>query len=82
MAGGADGDAKVVNTRTGKVLAHYDFTAGTSFVNDVLLRGGSAWFTDSQRAVLYQVTPRHGQAAAGQRSAPCRCAAPGSSCPT
>jgi sugar lactone lactonase YvrE len=63
VAGGADGDAKVVNTRTGKVVAHYDFTAGTSFVNDVLLRGRSVWFTDSQRAVLYQVVKPHGRAA-------------------
>lgn len=61
VAGGPDGDAKVVSTRTGRVLAHYDFTTGTSFVNDVVLRKGAAWFTDSQRAVLYKVTPRHGR---------------------
>jgi len=61
VAGGGDGDAKVVNVRTGKVAAHYNFTAGTSFVNDVVLRRGSAWFTDSQRPVLYKVTPRRGQ---------------------
>jgi sugar lactone lactonase YvrE len=42
-------------------VAHYDFTSGTSFVNDVVLWKGSAWFTDSQRAVLYKVTPRHGR---------------------
>jgi sugar lactone lactonase YvrE len=62
VAGGDDGDAKVVNARNGRVLAHYDFTAGDSFVNDVLLRKGSAWFTDSRRAVLYRVTPHNGQA--------------------
>ena len=73
VAGGADGDAKVVNARTGRVLAHYDFTSGTSFVNDVLLRKGAVWFTDSQRAVLYKVTPRRGKAAGAKvRTVPLR----------
>ncbi|MET1059531.1 MAG: superoxide dismutase [Nocardioides sp.] len=55
VAGGADGDAKVVDTRTGKVLATYDFADAPTFVNDVVLSKGAAWFTDSQRAVLYRV---------------------------
>ncbi len=55
-----DGDAKVVDTRTGKVLAHLDFGGG--FVNDVILTRKAAWFTDSQRAVLYRVPlGRHGK---------------------
>ncbi len=66
-AGGPDGDAKVVNVRTGKVVAHYDFTDATSFVNDVVLWRGSAWFTDSQRPVLYKVTPRRGQGLSSAR---------------
>jgi len=61
VAGGDDGDAKVVNTRTGRRLAAYDFTSGTSFVNDVALRRNAAWFTDSQRAVLYKVSPLRGR---------------------
>jgi len=67
VAGGPDGDAKVVNVRTGKVTAHYDFTDSTSFVNDVVLYRGSAWFTDSQRPVLYRVTPRRGQGLSSAR---------------
>ena len=70
MAGGADGDAKVVSTRSGEVLATYDFTGtttGPSFVNDVVLHRGAAWFTDSQRAVLYKVSPLQGPACAGPR---------------
>ncbi len=63
VAGGADGDAKVVNVRTGNTVASYDFTSGASFVNDVVLRGNAAWFTDSQRAVLYKVSPVRGRAA-------------------
>ncbi len=55
VAGGDDGDAKVVDTRSGEVLATYEFAAGSTFVNDVVLSDGAAWFTDSQRAVLYRV---------------------------
>jgi sugar lactone lactonase YvrE len=76
VAGGADGDAKVVSARTGRVLANYRFTTRTSFVNDVVLRRRAAWFTDSQRAVLYKVRPRHGRhgrpAAAKVRTVPLR----------
>ena len=66
VAGGADGDAKVVDARSGRKLATFDF-AGTStapsFVNDVVLYDGAAWFTDSQRAVLYKVSPGKGRLA-------------------
>jgi sugar lactone lactonase YvrE len=66
VAGGDDGDAKVVNARTGRVLASYDFAGAStapSFVNDVVLRKRAAWFTDSQRAVLYKVSPVQGRLA-------------------
>ena len=66
VAGGPQGDAKVVSTRTGRVLANYNFirgTTGPSFVNDVVLRKGAAWFTDSQRAELYKVSPLNGRSA-------------------
>jgi sugar lactone lactonase YvrE len=63
VAGGVDGDAKVVSARTGRVLAHYDFTTGPSFVNDIVLFRGAAWFTDSNRAVLYKVSPVDGRPA-------------------
>ncbi|MFI5915265.1 superoxide dismutase [Dactylosporangium sp. NPDC051541] len=61
VAGGGGGDARVVDTRTGAVLASYKFTTGTTFVNDVILLDGSAYFTDSRQAVLYKVaTGRRG----------------------
>ena len=66
VAGGDDGDAKVVNSRSGRVLASYDFvgtSTAPSFVNDVVLRKRAAWFTDSQRAVLYKVSPVKGRPA-------------------
>ena len=53
VAGASGGNARVVDTRTGAVLASYTFSTGTSFINDVVLTKRMAWFTDSQNAVLY-----------------------------
>lgn len=56
VAGGPAGDARVVDTRTGAVLASYDLaTSEPAFVNDVVLTRGAAWFTDSFNPVLYRV---------------------------
>jgi len=55
VAGGPAGNARVVDTETGDVLATYQLTTGASFVNDVLLYRKAAWFTDSQRAQLYKL---------------------------
>ncbi|MFB9448830.1 SMP-30/gluconolactonase/LRE family protein [Dactylosporangium vinaceum] len=57
VAGGGGGDARVVDTRTGAVLASYTFTTDTTFVNDVILLDGAAYFTDSRQGVLYKVAP-------------------------
>ncbi len=54
VAGGTGGDGRVVDSVSGDVLASYDFAEDPSFVNDVVLAGGSAWFTDSNRAQLYR----------------------------
>jgi sugar lactone lactonase YvrE len=62
VAGGAAGDARVVDARTGAVLASYSFAAAPTFVNDVVLTPDAAWFTDSQNAVLYGLPlGRHGR---------------------
>jgi len=58
VAGAASGDGRVVNALTGATIATYDFTNGTSFVNDVILTPRAAWFTDSQNPVLYKVSLR------------------------
>lgn len=55
VAGGGTGEARVVDSRTGALLASYDFADGTTFVNDVVLTRNSAYFTDSTRAVLYKL---------------------------
>lgn len=55
VAGGAAGDARVVDTRSGRVLASHQLASGESFVNDVVLTPRAAWFTDSINPVLYRV---------------------------
>ncbi len=56
VAGAGAGNGRVIDTRTGKVLAGYTFTtATTTFVNDVILSKDAAWFTDSRQPVLYKV---------------------------
>lgn len=47
-AGGPSGAARVYDGRTGELLMTYQFTAPfESFINDVVLDGDYAWFTDS-----------------------------------
>jgi sugar lactone lactonase YvrE len=55
VSGGSGGDARVVDTRTGRVLASWALSDQPSFVNDVVLTRHAAWFTDSLRARLYRV---------------------------
>jgi sugar lactone lactonase YvrE len=72
VAGGTGGNARVVNARTGALLATYTLTApGASFVNDVILMDGAAYFTDSTNPVLYKVAlGRHGQLPAAAETIP------------
>ncbi|MGK8523530.1 SMP-30/gluconolactonase/LRE family protein [Nocardia asteroides] len=56
VAGGTGGDARVVDTGTGAVLASYRLaTTPDTFVNDVVLTPAGAWFTDSRTPTLYHV---------------------------
>ncbi|MGC3003468.1 SMP-30/gluconolactonase/LRE family protein, partial [Streptomyces sp. G35A] len=56
VAGGGGGTARVVDSRTGGPTATHELTSPTGhFVNDVVLLGDRAWFTDSRDAVLYGV---------------------------
>lgn len=61
VSGGAAGDARVVDTRTGKILKSYQLASGESFVNDVVLTPSAAWFTDSVNQVLYKLPLHHGR---------------------
>ena len=62
VSGGTAGNARVVDVRSGAILMSYQFTTGTSFINDVALVGRTAWFTDSANPVLYGLPlGRHGR---------------------
>ncbi|WP_443078127.1 SMP-30/gluconolactonase/LRE family protein [Streptomyces sp. SP17KL33] len=53
VAGRGQG-ARVVDVRTGKIIAAYTLTTKTpTFANDVFLTPGAAWFTDSFQPALY-----------------------------
>ncbi|MBZ3902596.1 SMP-30/gluconolactonase/LRE family protein [Streptomyces griseiscabiei] len=53
VAGRGQG-ARVVDARTGEIIASYTLTTKTpTFANDVFLTAGAAWFTDSFQPALY-----------------------------
>jgi hypothetical protein len=55
VAGGTGGDARVIDTATGRVLRTYRLQTGTAFINDVVLTRSAAWFTDSANPVLFKL---------------------------
>ncbi|WP_026411241.1 hypothetical protein [Actinomadura oligospora] len=61
VAGGTGGDARIIDTRTGRTLATYRLTSGPAFVNDIAITEGAAWITDSTNPVLYKLPLRDGR---------------------
>ncbi len=59
VAGGPTGQAYVFDAHTGEEVATLELTTGSTFVNDVVVTHGAAWFTDSFNQQLYKV-PIHG----------------------
>jgi sugar lactone lactonase YvrE len=58
VAGGFTGQGYVYNARTGADVATLQFadpTLGSTIINDVIVAGSAAWFTDSARPNLYRV---------------------------
>jgi sugar lactone lactonase YvrE len=58
VAGGFTGQGYVYNARTGADIATLQFAdpaLGPTIINDVIIAGGAAWFTDSARPNLYRV---------------------------
>lgn len=59
VSGGATGAARVYDAATGTELADVrlaDPAEGATFVNDVAVTADAAWFTDSNRPVLYRMS--------------------------
>jgi sugar lactone lactonase YvrE len=55
VAGANNGDGYVYNARTGALIRSYNFADTNTFVNDVVVTQRAAYFTDSNKAVLYKV---------------------------
>ncbi|MEV5381017.1 superoxide dismutase [Streptomyces nondiastaticus] len=53
IAGGGSRQLRVVDGRTGRILATYEVGRPATVVNDVVLTPGAAWFTDSTQPQLY-----------------------------
>ncbi|MGQ4390085.1 superoxide dismutase [Streptomyces sp. SAS_270] len=51
LAGGSSGELRTVDARSGKIEKVY--AVGGTFVNDVVLTPGAAWFTETYQPVLY-----------------------------
>src|SRR5262245_33876492 len=67
VAGGMTGKGFVYDARTGAVVRELQLATGggATFVNDVVVTRRAAWFTDSNRAVLYRLPlAKNGQPAA------------------
>ena len=56
VSGGNTGTGRVVDARTGVILASYPFSSQPSFINDVVLTRSTAWFTNSLQPELYGVS--------------------------
>lgn len=70
VSGANAGDARVIDTRSGKLLRSYQLATGASFINDVVLTPTAAWFTDSINPVLYKLSLRGGKLPARAETVP------------
>jgi streptogramin lyase len=55
VSGGSAGDGRVIHAVSGELLARYQFTTATSFMNDVVLTPWGPYFTNSREAALYHL---------------------------
>jgi hypothetical protein len=71
VAGGSGGDARVIDTRSGQVLKSYTLQTVPSFINDVVLAGGSAFYTDSTNPTIFRLQlGRHGSLPRAAKAVP------------
>ncbi|THF68521.1 superoxide dismutase [Deinococcus sp. Arct2-2] len=68
VAGASSGELRIYDRQTGKRVAVYDVT-DAGLINDITVAAGTAYFTDSQRAVLYAL-PLHGRTTGTPREIP------------
>ena len=55
VAGAATGNAYIYDAANGGLLRTYTLATAPTFINDVVVTRNAAYFTDSQKAVLYKI---------------------------
>jgi sugar lactone lactonase YvrE len=73
VAGGTTGKGFVYDARNGALVRELQLATGggATFVNDVVVTNRAAWFTDSNRAVLYRLPlTKNGRPAAAAQAVP------------
>ena len=70
VAGAGTGKAYVYDAQSGTLIRTYTFAASDTFINDVVVTRTAAIFTDSRKAVLYQVPIGPGGALGATRTIP------------
>ena len=73
VAGGTTGKGFVYDARNGALVRELQLATGggATFVNDVVVTNRAAWFTDSNRAVLYRLPlAKNGRPAAAAQAVP------------
>ncbi|WP_175411577.1 superoxide dismutase [Streptomyces sp. TRM64462] len=62
LCGGGSGEIRVADVHSGSHLRTFTVGSAGTFVNDVILTPGAAWFTDSFKPQLYRLpVGRHGE---------------------
>jgi len=70
VAGASTGKAYVYNAHSGALLRTYTLASAPTFINDVVVTRTGAYFTDSQKAVLYRIAIGPGGALGGVQTIP------------
>jgi sugar lactone lactonase YvrE len=70
VAGASTGKGFVYDVRNGTLLRTYTFATAPTFINDVVVTTRAAYFTDSQKAVLYRVPLGPGRALGSPQTIP------------
>jgi sugar lactone lactonase YvrE len=55
VAGAGFGTARVYSAKTGALVREYQLATAPTFINDVVVTKSAAYFTDSQKPVLYRI---------------------------
>jgi outer membrane protein assembly factor BamB len=70
VAGAGTGNAYVYDAQTGALLQTYNLATAPTFINDVVVTRDAAYFTDSEKAVVYRIPIGPGDALGAAETIP------------